>query len=238
MKTIKLILSLLFVATFSCTEDFEEVNTDPDKATEVPAHLLLGNLILSTQNTIYNAQIGGDMGECWIQHWSKVQYNDEARYIPRRGVIDDIWSTLYAFVIEDAKAMYDLAEIEGNSNLQGIALVMQANAFQLLTELYGPIPFDEAVVEGIAVKQRDRRQRKGRDAAMDLAADQRLSQVRLDQSRAAGRLAVPAKHRGCAATHEPAHVPDDDPRPRRGDASAHEIRRGARARLKMKRTPP
>ena len=22
------------------------------------------------------AQAGGDMGECWAQHWSKVQYND------------------------------------------------------------------------------------------------------------------------------------------------------------------
>lgn len=149
MKNIKLILSLLLIASFSCSEDFEEVNTDPDNATAVPAHLLLGTLITSTQNTIYHAQRGGDMGESWAQHWSKVQYNDEARYIPRRGVIDGIWSILYASVIADAKAMYELAEIEGNSNLQGAALVMQANAFQILTELYGPIPFDEAVVEGI-----------------------------------------------------------------------------------------
>lgn len=149
MKTIKLILALLLVATFSCDKDFEEVNTDPDKATEVPAHLLLGSLITTTQNIIYSVQRGGDMGECWAQHWSKVQYNDEARYIPRRGVIDGIWETLYASVIEDAKAMYNLAEIENNSNLQGAALVMQANAFQILTELYGPVPFDEAVVEGI-----------------------------------------------------------------------------------------
>jgi len=149
MRNLKIILSLLLVATFGCSEDFERVNTDPDKATEVPAHLFLGNLITTTQNTIYHAQRGGDMGECWAQHWSKVQYNDEARYVTRRGVIDNIWSTLYARVIEDAKAMYDLAVIEGNTNLQGAALVMQANAFQILTELFGPVPFDEAVVEGI-----------------------------------------------------------------------------------------
>jgi len=149
MKTIKLVLSLLLIASFSCTKDFEEVNTDPDNPTAVPAHLFLGNLIRLTQNTIYHAQRGGDMGECWAQHWSKVQYNDEARYIPRRGVIDGIWSTLYSSVIADAKAMYDLAGIDGNTNLQGTALVMQANAFQILTELYGPIPFDEAVTDGI-----------------------------------------------------------------------------------------
>ena len=56
------------------------------------------------------------MGECWAQHWGKVQYNDEARYVPRRGVIDGIWSSLYTSVIADAGSMYDLAEAEGNLN--------------------------------------------------------------------------------------------------------------------------
>ena len=86
-------------------------------------------------------QQGGDMGMCWAQQVSKVQYNDEERYIPRRGAIDAIWSTLYASVISDAKSMYTLAEAEGNTNIMGISLVLQANAFQILTDLYGPIPF-------------------------------------------------------------------------------------------------
>lgn len=150
MKNTRLILLLfLSVIAFSCTKDFEETNTDPDNATEVPAHLILGNLIINNQNTIYGVQRGGDMGECWAQHWSKVQYNDEARYIPRRGVIDAIWNELYTNVLGDAKSMYELAEIEGNTNIQGISLIMQANAFQILTELYGPIPFAQALDSSI-----------------------------------------------------------------------------------------
>ena len=39
------------------------------------------------------------------------------------------------------------------------------------------------------------------------AADQRLPEVRLDQPRAAGRVAIPAEHRGDPAADEPAHVP-------------------------------
>ena len=49
---------------------------------------------------------------------------------------------------------------------------------------------------------------------------QRLPQVRLDQPRAAGRLAVPAEHRDRAAADEPAHVPADAGRSRRRDAAA------------------
>ena len=147
MKKISIlfIASIAFISLFSvsCDKDFETVNTDPNNPTSVPAHLLLGNIIRVNQNTIYDMLQGGDMGMCWAQHLSKVQYNEEERYIPRRGVIDNIWDTLFASVIADSQAMYTLAGKEGNSNLKGISLILQANAFQILTDLYGPIPFTE-----------------------------------------------------------------------------------------------
>jgi hypothetical protein len=141
-------ISILFIALIalfnaSCDKDFETVNTDPNNPVAVPAHLLLGSIVRLNQNAIYGMGNGGDMGMCWAQHVSKVQYNDEERYIPRRGAIDGIWNTLYASVLADAQSMYTLADAEGNSNLKGISLVLQANSFQILTDLYGPIPFTE-----------------------------------------------------------------------------------------------
>ena len=141
-------ISILFVALIglfsaSCDKDFETVNIDPNNPTAVPSHLLLGNIIRVNQNVIYGMQQGGDMGMCWSQQVSKVQYNDEERYIPRRAAIDGVWSSLYASVISDAKSMYTLAEAEGNTNIMGISLVLQANAYQILTDLYGPIPYTE-----------------------------------------------------------------------------------------------
>jgi len=147
MKKIKIILYafLSFVLVTGCDNGFEELNKDPNNSVALPAHLLLGYSQRQFMNTHYGVQRGGDMGECWAQHWSKVQYNDEARYVPRRGVIDAIWDGMYYNVISEATAMYDLAGEEGNTNLQGVALVMQAVGFQMLTELYGPIPFTEAI---------------------------------------------------------------------------------------------
>lgn len=147
-------ISILFIALIalfnaSCDKDFETINTDPNNPVAVPAHLLLGSIVRVNQNTIYGMQQGGDMGMCWAQHVSKVQYNDEERYIPRRGAIDAIWNTLYASVIADAQSMYTLADAEGNTNLKGISLVLQANAFQILTDLYGPIPYTEFNKSGV-----------------------------------------------------------------------------------------
>ncbi len=147
MKKLNIILYafLSFVLFTGCDKGFEEFNVDPNNSTVVPAHLLLGGPQRIYMNTMYSVLKGGDMGACWAQQWSKVQYNDEARYVPRRGVIDDIWDVMYADVITESKDMYDLAGAEGNNSLKGAGLVMQAVAYQTLVDLYGPIPFTEAI---------------------------------------------------------------------------------------------
>ncbi len=147
MKNIKIILFafLSLILTTGCEKDFEELNTDPNNPVVIPADLLLGYSQRIYTNSIYGMQRGGDMGGCWSQQWSKVQYNDEERYIPRRAVIDAIWNEIYASSISEAKSMYTLAEQDGNTNLMGISLVMQAIGFQTLTDFFGPIPFTEAL---------------------------------------------------------------------------------------------
>ncbi|UGU14466.1 SusD/RagB family nutrient-binding outer membrane lipoprotein [Sinomicrobium kalidii] len=146
MKKILYVLFSLIMIT-GCDKDFEELNTDPNNPVALPAHLLLGGSQRIYSNVLYGVLggAGGDMGAVWAQTWTKVQYNDEERYVPRRGVIDNIWDTMYSDVISEANAMYSLAEAEGNANLQAISLIIQASGFQFLTELYGPIPFTEAM---------------------------------------------------------------------------------------------
>jgi hypothetical protein len=146
MKKIKIIILLMTTAFIaSCDKDFEEVNTNPNDPTSVPSELLLGRVTQNTVNTIYGTQLGGDMGSCWSQQWGKVQYNGEARYIPREGNINAIWDSFYANIAQDADAMYNIALEEGNDASAGAALVMKANAFLWLTDLYGAVPFTEAL---------------------------------------------------------------------------------------------
>jgi hypothetical protein len=153
MKKIKLISCVLFsiIMMTGCTNDFEEINTDPNNPVEIPGHLLLGTTQRVYMNVLHGVLggAGGDMGTIWAQLWTKVQYNDEERYDPRRGVMDNIWSATYSGVISEAGAMQDLAEASGNTNLQAVGMIMEASAFQFLTELYGPIPFTEANTPGI-----------------------------------------------------------------------------------------
>lgn len=153
MKRFKITLILiasLLVAT-SCDQDFAEINQDPNNPTSLPSHLLLPTVVRNVQNQLNSTFVGGDMGACWAQHYAKVQYNDEARYIPRQGTISGVWSFIYSSVIADADAMYNLAVAEENNTMMGVALVMQAYGFSVLSDMYGDIPFSEAIMgdEGV-----------------------------------------------------------------------------------------
>ncbi|HNP18103.1 MAG TPA: SusD/RagB family nutrient-binding outer membrane lipoprotein [Fulvivirga sp.] len=129
----------------ACTNDFEEINTNPNGPVVVPSDLLLGSIQEATADRLYSTFVGGDMGETWIQHWGKVQYNDEERYDVRPGVINSTWNGFYAEGLVDAKAMYELAQAEGNRKNMGVSLVMKAYIFSVLTEMYGSIPYTEAL---------------------------------------------------------------------------------------------
>jgi len=147
-KIFYLFMTTLALVTISCDNNFEEINVSPDLPTETDPNLLLSFSMLNCQNTIYDMFAGGDMGGVWSQQWSKGQYNDEELYVPRTTAFNNFWDVMYVNCISEASSCYTLAGAEGNTNLQGAALVVKANAFQVLTDAFGPIPFSEAGVSG------------------------------------------------------------------------------------------
>ncbi|MCD9585388.1 SusD/RagB family nutrient-binding outer membrane lipoprotein [Tenacibaculum maritimum] len=140
-KIFLLFISSLLVFT-SCDKGFEDLNTDPNNASIVNPNLLLGNAFFGTANITYSAGIAGDQGSCWAEQWSKVQYNDEARYSPRPGTSNTIW--LLYDRIQEFKDAEKLALAKGDDLVAGVAITMQAMVYQILTDLFGDVPFSEA----------------------------------------------------------------------------------------------
>ncbi len=148
MKKVKLYLfvAVLIVGFMSgCTKNFKEINTNPNAPTTLEPGLLIADIVISAQNEINSTFDGGDMGASWSQQWSKVQYNDEERYQPRTSIIERGWNRIYEDVISDAHTMEVLAEKEKNNNTKAVALILQAWGYQYLTDMYGAIPFSQAI---------------------------------------------------------------------------------------------
>ena len=146
-KTLILSFVLCLVASTSCKKDFFDINDNPNSASGATKELLLPSVqgqiayILGNQYQI----IGGFWSQYYTQGPTASQYRDEDRYI---FVADDSnrpWQGLYAGALTDCEKMIEISKSQGSKNYEAIGLILKAYTYQVLTDVYGDIPFSEAI---------------------------------------------------------------------------------------------
>ena len=88
------IFALLFLSTLlitGCTDEFEEINTDPDRAKDAPATNVLAFVLRYHSDTYFDAWNNMNEPSTYGGHLAKIQYIDEARYTFRPGVVENKW---------------------------------------------------------------------------------------------------------------------------------------------------
>ncbi len=147
MKKIKQYMIILAVACMllpACTKNFQEKNTNPNAITSVTPNLLLPGII---RTNIYQM-----LGESWglgnivIQHTAKIQFVSEDRYI--WGERNGIWSTMYNSM-RDVQLLIAQSEALNAPNYKGVALILRAWMFSIVTDCYGNVPYSETLAGGI-----------------------------------------------------------------------------------------
>lgn len=135
-------LVLGLVTLFSCTKNFEDINTDPDNPglDQAAPDMLLTGAIESMTDRVHEIFLGHEMGDCWVQHMAKVQYTDEDRYIFRPSVVNNSWRSFYAASGMDVQTIYNI----GNPSYKGVALVLKVYIGSVVTDLFGPVPYSTA----------------------------------------------------------------------------------------------
>lgn len=149
MQTIKknlvrLTLLALPLAFGSCSDKFFDVNTTPNNPTVVPATVLLTtveyDLAFATSNDLNR------IAEVFMQHAAGVG-NQVATYdvYNIRGASDNQWNgELYAGALINAQQIIDLTQASSPA-YAGIAKLLKAHAFSITTNLWGDIPYSEAL---------------------------------------------------------------------------------------------
>ncbi len=135
----KLFLSILVLGLVACTEDFEEMNTDPNTLTKVP----YTSLITNAQNSIlrtYNPVLSG------VVSWSR--YNVRDVYVHGDRYQGDGSGTNFGYYsghLKDLQIAMDAAAEAGNANWVAVTKIMSAYAYQNITDWFGDIPYTEAL---------------------------------------------------------------------------------------------
>jgi hypothetical protein len=139
----------------SCTEGFDEMNRDPNNPTKVPTSYLLS----AAQTGLVEELMGRhNAGANWnllamryMQHWSSTLYTDNDRYL----IIEGDFSRIYNGGLRDLEEIIRLntlpelrieAAMSGaNSNQIGVAKILRAWAFHNMTDIWGDVPYSEAL---------------------------------------------------------------------------------------------
>lgn len=128
----------------SCTKDFQEINTDPNRIPKaLPEQLLAPALVNTlTYNLIRNRNFNNELMQV------SVDMSDADgrvfRYEPRVTLSDYMYNGLYS-ELTNFKDIYMIASdtTGGNYNesYMGISLILQSWVYSILTDTYGDIPY-------------------------------------------------------------------------------------------------
>lgn len=134
---------VLSTTIFSCTKNFDEINTNPNNIAYVsPDQLLPSALVNSlTYSMIRNRNFNNELMQVTVA--PSDAEGTVFRYDFRSTWADYLWNGLYSELTNFNDMYRD--SLSANKSYKGISLICQAWAFSLLTDTYGDIPFSQAV---------------------------------------------------------------------------------------------
>lgn len=145
---------IILVLAGSCTGDFEEMNKNPNKPTEVGSQYLLPQALQASidnywGNKVRNERINFDHAMSWAGYLTRNIYENEGdNYNVQPSVNIKNWEVFYAEgLINYQKIIQNSGpdSKEPNANYEGIGLGMRAWAFSIVTDIWGAVPYSAAL---------------------------------------------------------------------------------------------
>lgn len=142
MKNKKWAYTLLFCTILTACNDFEEINTDPTRMTDINSASLLTQVIYDagTRSRSY-----GDIGNYIGQYWTNTSLIDQRhRYDFRGSDSEEVYNNIYG-------TLYDIGDLkkramdEGLDDYLAAGLILEAYLSTYVTDVFGPVPYSEAI---------------------------------------------------------------------------------------------
>ncbi len=145
----KYILSILVITGFilgsvSCTEDWKEMNQNPNVPGKAPTTNILSNTLVDFSNNFYDDWQDMNNFMSYAGHVTKIQYVDAARYEYRESVVNSSWTDYYNLLM-DLKKMKKIAKEEGKRKTWAVAETFSVFLWHFMTDMWKSIPYSEAL---------------------------------------------------------------------------------------------
>ncbi len=145
---------LLFIAP-GCTDDFEEINTNPNDPEVVSPSVLLPYAMREGVKRVHGhttrlQRLGLDGGMLWVQYFARNQYTNEGdTYFTVADLMNANWKGFYNETLINAQKIIDISlDEEGsnfNQNFGAVGIIVKAWMFSIITDTWGAVPYFEAL---------------------------------------------------------------------------------------------
>ncbi|WP_276680240.1 SusD/RagB family nutrient-binding outer membrane lipoprotein [Empedobacter brevis] len=159
-NSIKIVFALTMISTvFSCTNDFEKTNEDPNLITEINSGSVLNPVLydLAENNVLKNYDITAQLMQVHIPYPSNAM--GLHRYDVTTGTGNSTWNNAYKNLV-NLEEMLKVSQKAGDVNYQAVALTIRSLVISNLTDMFGDVPFSEAAraEEGITKPKFDKQE--------------------------------------------------------------------------------
>ncbi|MEO6135666.1 MAG: SusD/RagB family nutrient-binding outer membrane lipoprotein [Ginsengibacter sp.] len=138
------LLFALSILMSACAKDLDTTNKNPNATQNAQPDYLLTAAIKNSADNYWGVSNNMNSSLLFVQHWAKIQYTEEDRYIFSNTSFNSLWSTGFSQSITGLNKVISLGEAANNVNYKGVGLVLRSWIFLQLTDAYGDIPYSEA----------------------------------------------------------------------------------------------
>lgn len=139
----KIVFLMLLVLGFAnCTDNFDEINANPNEPEIVTPDLLLSTVISNSMDRY--VETGWSLGNIVSQLTAKINFTGFDRY--NWGSESGLWNNIYG-ILPEVELIIESARSEDNPNTsyEGIGLVLRSWLYAQLTDNWGNVPYSEAI---------------------------------------------------------------------------------------------
>ncbi len=149
MKNLKIkLVSALFAAAFLVSGcEYGDTNIDPSSVSTAPINLQLTSLTvnigflagsdLNRYSSLIMQQYSGQSAGATTQ----TQFFEQFQIVG--SDLNNVWSTLYATILNDAENIIKGAEANNSPHYSGVAKILKAYTYQLAVDTWGDIPYSD-----------------------------------------------------------------------------------------------
>jgi len=142
------ILLMVFGLLASCSEDYLDVNTDPNNPTTVSPDLVLPVAQYYTAYLHQRDRGTSHLGNMLMVNWSQSDgyswYTDEFKYLVTSTFYARIFEYSYSNILKQYNILDKLEESKYDY-YKAIGKIMKSYHFQILVDTYGDVPYTEAL---------------------------------------------------------------------------------------------